>query len=47
MGFLGSWEDILAVKFFEGFPKSQGLHFIESILVAFHARLYLRFESIS
>ena len=21
MGFLGSWEDILAMKFFEGFPK--------------------------
>ena len=39
MGFLGLREDILAVKFFEGFPKVKDYTSLR-ILVASHARLY-------
>ena len=47
MGFLGLWEDILVVKFFEGFPKVKDYTSSRIFLVASHAWLYTQFESIS
>ena len=47
MGFLGLREDILAVKFFEGFPKVTDYTSSRIFLVSSHAWLYPQFESIS
>ena len=46
MGFLGLREDILAVKFFEGFPKVKDYTSLRIFLVASHAWIYPQFESI-